>query len=173
LHQGGGTADEESMFANGFVALIGKIPFHVAVNHSAVTYGGCRGGGSRAFDRDFHSGGFQHFEPNDGTSQAEANLHQLAHRGFHDALALEIHAVAGLQIFDPPLALAVRDFDVLAADVFVFYSDVIGICAADAEGGAEFAQDRRNDIVYGDAESGSMTGRFHSWVTRTRKLILT
>jgi hypothetical protein len=117
-------------------------------------------------------GRFDYFETNDGAGNAQAKVQQRVDGRLDDFLAIEVDAIAGLEVFDPPLAIVIRNFDVLAADVFVFDGNLARVGAADAEGGGELAENRGYDVANGDAKSLGVGRRFHGRVSRTRNLIL-
>ena len=160
LDGGSGAAEEDSVFADGFVGRFGEIVFDVALDDGAVTFdGGCGSGNN--------SDGLRlkrYLKTNNRAGDAEADVNGWPDGDLGDARALEVDAVAGLEIFDPPLAVFIEDFDVLAANVFVFDGDVTGVGAADAELGCEFAMDGRGDVVNGDAEVWGLERSFHGEV---------
>jgi hypothetical protein len=86
----------------------------------------------------------------------------LAYGGSRNLFAIQKHAIAGIQIFHPPLAVLVRDFYVLAAHIFVLNRDVTLIGSTNAEGRREFALNGRHDIVNRDAELWGLGRSFHS-----------
>ena len=82
------------------------------------------GGGRRLFEG----------EVQQGTGNAKANGYGFGERDGGNHLPVEIHAVAAVQIANPPLAVfGSGNLDVAAADVFVLDADLRIVGAADLE----------------------------------------
>ena len=89
-----------------------------------------------------------------------------SHRPLRLFLAVQKDAVTGVEIFHPPLAVLIRHFDMLAADIFMFYGDVAGIGPADAERRCEFTFNGRHDVANGDMQNGDLETELPRWVIK-------
>ena len=96
-----------------------------------------------------------------GTGDAEAHLCAFPYGRAHYFLAVQKDAVTGVKIFYPPLAVLIRDFDVLATDIFVLNADFALIGAADAERRSEFTFNGRFNVANGDMKDWGLRLIFH------------